>query len=249
MEQLTILGSGFAVANQYQDNTHLLVQTAAHTVLVDCGNNPVGKLERVGVPLNQVTDLILTHAHADHIGALPLLLMDMWLSKRVDVLPVYGLKYTLEKAKALLEIFDGQKWPGMFPVEFHEVLGEVGQTLFSAADLTITAAPVKHVVPNMGLRFAFAGSGRALVYSSDTEPCDSLLGLAHGANILIQESAGPGKGHSTPGEAGQAAAQSGVEELVMIHYNPARKEIELQMEAHQYFSGKITVAKDLMVLR
>jgi ribonuclease Z len=249
MEQLTILGSGFAVANQYQDNTHLLVQTSAHTVLVDCGNNPVGKLERVGVPLNQVTDLILTHAHADHIGALPLLIMDMWLNKRTQVLPVYGLGYTLGKAKALLEIFDWQKWPGMFPVAFHEVREEGGQTLFSAADLTVTAAPVKHVVPNIGLRFSFGESKRVIVYSSDTEPCDSLLSLARGANILIQESAGPGKGHSTPAEAGQNAAQTGVEELVMIHYNPARKDAELLMEARQYFDGKITVAKDLLVLR
>ena len=120
MNRVTILGSGFAVASSTQDNTHLLIQSAECFVLVDCGNNPVGKLEHAGVQLNQVTDLVLTHAHADHMGALPLLVMDMWLCKRQTPLRIFGLPYTLERAKLLLDLFDWQKWQGMFPVELKQ---------------------------------------------------------------------------------------------------------------------------------
>ena len=244
MNRLTVLG--FAVANQYQENTHLLIQTEAHTVLIDCGNNPVGKLQKVGVAINEITELILTHAHADHMGALPLLVMDMWLQKRQSPLHIYGLTYTLEKANALLNIYGWKTWQGMFPVEFHTVKEDSLQTLIQGQDLVVSALMVKHLIPTIGLRIAFSASRKTFVYSCDTEPCENLDHLAAGADLLLQEAAGPGKGHTSSEEAGVTASKAGVQQLVLIHYDAARPETELIAEARKHYSGDISLAKDLL---
>ncbi len=246
MNRLTVLGSGFAVANQHQENSYLLVQSPKQTLLIDCGNNPVGKLERVGVSITEITGLILTHAHADHMGALPLLLMDMWLRKRQTPLPVYGLEITLMKARALLDIYDWKNWTGMFPVEFHPIPDEGVHEIMRSDGLIVSAAPVKHLITTAGLRFEFTETGKTFVYTCDTEPCENVDRLADKANVLLHEAAGPGKGHTSPEEAGSDASKAGVQSLVLIHYDAARADAELIEKAGQHFGGKIIVAKDLM---
>ena len=246
MERLTILGSAFAVANQYQENAYLLLQTDSHNLLIDCGNNPVGKLQQVGVAINDITDLILTHAHVDHMGALPLLLMDMWIEKRQKPLNIFGLAFTLDKAKALLAIFNWESWTGMFPVNFHVVSDSHAENIIVASDVKVMVSPVNHQVPNIGIRMNALHSQKIFVYSCDTEPCKNLEELSLGADLLIQEAAGPSAGHTSPEQAGIMARNAGVKQLVLIHYNSGRPESELISEVKKNFNGNVVLAKDLL---
>ena len=75
-------------------------------VLVDCVSNPILRLEKAGLDFNDLTDLILTHFHPDHVSGVPLLLMDMWLMGRRKPLNVYGLHHTLDR----IERPDGLLW-------------------------------------------------------------------------------------------------------------------------------------------
>lgn len=247
MEKITILGSANAVAKSDQQNTHLLFETSSRKIMVDCGDHAAASLSRAGVELSQVTDLILTHFHADHVGSLPLVIMDMWLDKRTMPLTIYGLEITIEKAKKLLELFDWQKWMNMFPVNF-VVIKDQGKSSFIVDDeVTVSALPVLHLIPTIGLRFEFNG-GRTITYSCDTEPCDSLYILADEADVLLQEAAGPGKGHTSPEQAGEIASRCGVKQLVLIHYDARRGKQALFFEAQTKFDGKVIIAEDGMVL-
>ena len=246
MSGLIVLGSAFAIANSRQENTHLLVSSSSRNVLIDCGNNPVGRIEQAGLAVNEITDLILTHAHADHIGALPLLLMDMWLRKRTMQLPVYGLDYTLERAKKLLEVFSWQSWANMFPVDFRPVDDSAISTLIETEELSVSTGPVQHLIPTVGVKVELKDQDIKVVYSCDTEPCENLDRLCLGADVLIQEAAGPGKGHTSPEQAGITAAKAGVKRLVLIHYDAGRIKDELISEAARNFTGKIELAEDLM---
>jgi len=246
MSGLIILGSAFAIANARQENAHLLVKSNSRNILIDCGNNPAGKIEQAGLAINEITDLILTHAHADHMGALPLLIMDMWLRKRTTSLQIYGLEYTLETAKKLLDVFNWQSWENMFPVEFIPVDPTIVSMLLDNNDLCISASLVQHLIPTIGIAVEIKDQHQKIVYSCDTEPCEALEQLSQGADVLIQEAAGPGKGHTSPEQAGVTAAKAGVSRLVLIHYDSARKGEELIAEAAKNFSGKIELAHDLM---
>ncbi|HNR01817.1 MAG TPA: MBL fold metallo-hydrolase [Anaerolineaceae bacterium] len=244
MDRVTILGSANAVPKIGQDNTHLLIETGTSTVMVDCGDNPVAKVAAAGSHINKVNDLILTHFHADHVGSLPLLIMDMWLEKRETPLTIHGLEVTLNKAKSLLELFNWQDWKGMFQVNF-SVIPDEGKKDFITGDLFISALPVLHLVPTIGLRMDFNGK-RIVAYSCDTEPCENLMKLANQADALLQEAAGNSKGHTSPAQAGELAAKAGVKKLVLIHYDNRIDEELLLADARVEFKGEVVLAKDMM---
>lgn len=248
MERFTILGSAYAIPNPNQDNANLLVETSKRVVMIDCGNHPVVKLAKAGLEINAITDLVITHFHSDHVGSLPLLLMDMWLKKRRTPLRIYGLDYTIERMRALMDLFDWQKWTDMFPVEFIRLSDSVETSLFSDDCLKMYSMPVKHLIPNVGVRMEFPARRYIIAYSSDTEPCDNVISLARHADVLIQESAGEAKGHTSPAKAGELAAEAGVKRLVMIHYDPNIPEQQMIQEAARSFDGRIDLARDWMVL-
>jgi ribonuclease Z len=247
MQRITILGSANAVAKPGQDNTHLLIESNEKKVMVDCGDNPVAKLSAAGSSILSVTDLVLPHFHADHVGSLPLLIMDMWLEKRSYPLVIHGLRVTLDKARQMLELFNWGEWQGMFPVMFNEIPEEGAENLIVGQGMHLSVLPVLHLVPTIGIRVRFS-DGRVVAYSCDTEPCPNVIQLAKGADVLLQEAAGLAKGHTSPGQAGEIATRAGVKKLVLIHYDNRVAEEDLLTAARNPFKGEVALAKDLMVV-
>jgi ribonuclease Z len=246
MSGITILGSAYAIASASRENTHLLVRSKTRNILIDCGNNPVGKLELAGMEVISITDLVLTHAHADHMGALPLLLMDMWLRRRQSALTIHGLEYTLEHARRLLEVFHWGEWQNMYPVIFNVIEEKPKTRLIEDECLVVTVSPVQHSIPNICTRIDLLDIQKSIVYSSDTSPCTNLVELATGADVLIQEAAGPGKIHTSPEEAGSMAGAAGVKRLILIHFDPGRPAEDQIAETKRHFSGSVEMAFDLM---
>lgn len=246
-DRIHILGSANAVTKIGQDNTHLLIETSQRSIMIDCGINPVAKVSAAGSSIVDVTDLVLTHFHADHVGSLPLLLMDMWLEKREKPLTIHGQEVTLIKARKLLEIFSWQDWKGMFPVVFSVIPDEGKEDVIADEDFRLIALPVLHLIPTIGLRMIFIDD-RTVTYSCDTEPCENLAMLAEGADVLLQEAAGEAKGHTSPAQAGRIASQAGVKKLVLIHYDNRISEEKLLLMAGEKFSGEVVIAKDMMMV-
>lgn len=247
MSRFIILGSANAVPKPGQDNTHMLIESTEKTVMIDCGDNPVAKLTAAGSSILTVTDLVLTHFHADHVGSLPLLIMDMWLEKRDLPLVIHGLKFTLEKARQLLELFSWDSWSGMFQVTFNEIADDGAEEFITDSGMRISTLPVLHLVPTLGIRVSFS-DGRVITYSCDTEPCANLDTLAEGADVLLQEAAGLAKGHTSPEQAGEIAARAGVNKLVLIHFDNRVAEEELLGAARKEYAGEVALAKDLMMV-
>ncbi len=247
MDRFIILGSANAVPKPGQENTHLFAEGGNKRILVDCGDNALVSLRKNDIDPNTITDLVLTHFHADHVGSLPNLLMGLWLEKRSMALTIHGLEYTLDRAKALLGLFAWVNWANMFPVAFN-LLHEDAQGLVVDGDgIKVTSRPVLHLLPTVGLKFEYP-DGKTVAYTCDTEPCDNVLELAKGAQILIHEAAGPGKGHSSAEQAGRDASQAKTEKLVLIHYDQRAGAENLIRQARGTFAGEVVAATDGMVL-
>lgn len=219
------------------------------TILIDCVNNAVLRLQKAGVEYQNLTDLILTHFHPDHVSGVPQLLMNMWLLGHKRPLSVYGLAYTLDRIEDLMGFYGWSEWPYFFPVTFYRVPAEELTPVIESEEFRILASPVHHFIPNIGLRMEFLESKKVAAYSCDTEPCEEVIRLAEGADLLIHEASGELPGHSSAAQAGKAARQSEVGSLYLIHYPTGQfKCPNLTQEAREEFEGPILQAEDYMTV-
>jgi ribonuclease Z len=246
---LIILGSANAIPDEKHENTHMAIVGEEGIVLIDCVNNPVVRLAAAGIALDHVGDIILTHFHPDHVSGVALLLMDMWLLGRKKPLNIYGLAYTLDRVEKVMEFYDWATWPHFFPVSFRRVPEGEMKPVLAGEEFRIFCSPVHHLIPNIGLRVEFLKTGKTLAYSCDTEPCQEVVRLAAGVDVLIHESSGATLGHTSPEKAGEIASQAEVGALYLIHY-PTRTvdPRSFIQEAKKKYSGPVALAEDLMVL-
>jgi ribonuclease Z len=248
MPELVIMGSANAIPTRERDNTYLTLHTDEKHVLIDCGSNAWVRLMNAGMTPDQLTDIIITHFHPDHVAGLPLLLMDLWLQGRKSPLVIHGLRETTSRIKKMMDLFWWENWPGFFEVNF-AVIPPEKTTVLGDSSITVWANPVKHLIPTIGLRMDGMDHSFSIAYTCDTEPCQGVDELARGADILIHESAGKAVGHSSPAQAGETAARAEVDQLVLIHYPDNPDENSLIKDAREKYAGKVLLAKDGMVFR
>jgi len=249
MTKLIVLGASNALSSKDSENTHMVLAGKERTVMIDCVNNPIHRLEQAGVNFLDVTDLVLTHFHPDHVSGVPLLLMDMWLRGRTKLITIYGLHYTLDRMEQLMAMYAWESWPNFFPVAFHRLPETEKTTLFECSEFTVLSSPVHHLIPTIGLRFNFNLSQKSLAYSCDTEPCMEVVRLADGADVLIHEATGASRGHSSAGQAGEVATQAEAGKLYLIHYPTGEYANQnLIAEARQHYQGEVDLATDFLTL-
>jgi ribonuclease Z len=248
MPELVIMGSANAIPTRERDNTYLTLHSSEKHILIDCGSNAWVRLMNSGITPEQLTDIIITHFHPDHVSGLPLLLMDLWLQGRKKPIVIHGLQETTVRIKGMMDLFGWENWPGFFEVSFAVIPAQRVIILEDSA-VTVWANPVKHLIPTIGLRVENIDQTFSIAYTCDTEPCRGVDELALGADILIHESAGKAVGHSSPLQAGEAAARAEVDQLVLIHYPDLDDENRLIKDAKEKYSGKVILAKDGMIFR
>jgi ribonuclease Z len=249
MAKLIFLGTSNALSSEDHENTHMVIIGERRTVLIDCPNNPLLRFQKAGVDYQTLSDLILTHFHPDHVSGVPQLLMSLWLMGRQEPINIHGLPYTLDRIETLMGLYNASKWPGFFPVSYHRLPEQALVSVIECDEFHIFASPVRHLIPNIGLRMEFIPSKKILAYSCDTETCASVVQLATGADILVHESTGATPGHSSAKQAGEVARLSEATSLVLIHYPTGRfASGDLVAEARQQFTGPVTLAEDNMVL-
>jgi ribonuclease Z len=249
MPRVTLLGSAATLANRQHDSVYLLVEHAGGALLIDCAGSPPHKLDRAGVNLHQISDVLLTHDHADHLYGFPLLVQGLmlyqWAEQWSGQLRVWGLWETLATAQALLKTLG--LWERI-EIDWRPIPPASNHLVFESADLRVLTAPVQHLRPTLGVRLEGRQTGRVLAYSSDTEPCPAVVTLARGANVLLHEATNQkaGSGHSTPAGAGEMAARAGAGRLVLVHFDPSLDPNVLQAQAAKAFGGPVEVGQDWM---
>lgn len=248
MAKLIILGSSSAVPDEKHENTYMALVGHERTVLIDCASTATVRLPSAGLEFDHLTDLVLTHFHPDHVSGVPSLLMSMWLLGRKLPLNIYGLAYTLDRMEKLMEFYDWATWPHFFPVAFIRLPETEMAPVMACDEFRIFASPVRHLIPNIGLRMECIETGKSLAYSCDTEPCQEVVRLAAGADLLIHECSGATLGHTSAEQAAEIATQAEVNSLYLIHY-PNGDTSRLVQDARRKFAGPVTLAEDFMTIK
>lgn len=245
-----ILGAAAAVADFGHANTYLAVVRQGRYWLVDCADNPIGRLQHVGIDPLAVQGVIITHFHPDHVFGLPIYLMGLYLlgirEKRLrrEPLSIYAPQETLQLVRAMIGLYQMQGWIGMFSIDYHAIEPRTGWLVTEDEDFTIVATPTHHSVTSVALRFAAKATGQSMVYSSDTAPCPEVEALAWGAALLIYEASGAGFGHTSAAEAGTAATRAKAARLLLVHYFSDAKP-RLLAEAQSTYAGPVQIAEEL----
>ena len=252
--RVAFLGTSAALSSATRDNTSLVFEAGGVALLADCGGGAVHRLQRLGVDPRALTHVVVTHVHVDHSYGLPSLVRQLMLQGRRAPLAVVCRPEHAEPLRALLTTFRVWERADGFPLRLTPIDLAVGSTAFTTGPLRVSTAPNDHgPMPNFAVRVDAEG-GRAVVYSSDTQPSDNVVALARGARTLVHEAtflerdrpAGHAA-HSSAAEAGQIAARAGVERLVLVHVGAAyHDDVEvLVAEARKHFDGDVRVAEEL----
>lgn len=83
------LGTGGSVPSARRNTASVLVRRGGDRLMFDCGEGTQRQLQR-SVGLVQVTDLFITHLHADHYLGLPGLIKSYEMQDRDEPLVIYG---------------------------------------------------------------------------------------------------------------------------------------------------------------
>lgn len=254
MARLVLLGTSAALPTATRDNVALAWAESGTVLLVDCPGSPYPKLLRAGLAPAAVAALVVTHAHADHIYGLPILLQSLWLSGRQAPLPIYALPEAIPILQRLVDAFRPESWHDAFPLEWRTIDPDTQAPFLALGPFTVRAARGNHSLPSAALRCESA-SGGSCVYSADTRPSPAVLELARGADILVHEATfdeveaerAERVGHSTAAGAARLAAAAGAKRLLLVHTSPANDAAarRLEAEARAHFPGEVAVPDDL----
>lgn len=249
--RVDVLGSGTGHPTALRDTTSLLVGGGDGWSLIDCPGSVVHKLARLGLSPSSLRRVILTHNHVDHVYGLPHLLHALAIAAETEALELAAPAQTLATVRDLVTAhgLEGERYPRL---ELVELALEEDIELDAGGGARIRFAPAEHGRDTVSVRFD-AGEGAALCHSSDTRPCDALVRLARGADMLFHDCGGPHRlrerfaaNHSSAREAGQTAEAAGVDLLVLLHLGVDRSELveECVAEARGAFGGQVVAASD-----
>jgi ribonuclease Z len=269
MIEITLLGTGSPLVDPRRAGPATLVRAGGATFLFDCGRGVLMRAAEVGVAASQLTTLVLTHLHSDHITDLNDVITSRWVTSFTPApLRVLGPSGTRNVIDGLLAALA----PDIsYRLAHHQDLSwqpgvEVGEHLeglvFDEGDVRIVAAPTDHrpVHPSVGYRVEHGGA--SVVIAGDTVPCSGLDSLCDGADALVHTviredlvRAVPIPRlqdildyHSSVEQAAQTAARGGVGTLVLTHYVPPLQpgaEDEWRSRAAAHFSGRVELGDDL----
>lgn len=267
--QVTLLGTGSPLPDPNRAGPSTLISAGSEHYLVDAGRGVLLRLAAAAVPPLNLSAVLLTHLHSDHITDLNDVITTRWvMSPGPAPLTVVGPPGTGAVIEGILAFLARDI---AYRLAHHEDLTEPpGVRVLEVTDgpvdlpgeVAIRCAPTDHrpVEPTVAFRFDRGGAG--VVVAGDTVPCEGLDRLCEGADALVhtairkdiiaripsrrmQDTLGY---HSSPEEAAATAHRAGVGTLILTHYVPpilpgqadAWRDL-----ARAHFTGAVEVGDDL----
>lgn len=201
-ENITIFTVGTASplpGDRVQTGTAIFVN--GHFFMFDVGDGVVRRAENMGLPLNRLDGIFITHWHSDHFMDLPSLINRSWLLGRTNDLHLYGPEGTDTLNQAIDQFLHlenqhriahhGMKTLDMakaraIPHEFKN--RPDGKAIIYQQDgITITAFDVDHAPIEPAVGYVIEYKGKKVVLSGDTKKSDKVIEMSKDADVLIHE--------------------------------------------------------------
>jgi ribonuclease Z len=264
--RVTLLGTGALVPSLERSGPAILVEAGQAVLLFDCGRGVTQRLSQVGIALDDIDAVFLTHLHSDHTVGLP----DLWLTAyargRAEALALFGPEGTQAMARNLEQAYsaDIASRGGAAPaasLDAHDIAENV---VYQTEELVVTAFVVDHgpIKPAYGFRIDYQGR-RSVVLSGDTRYSENLIRNAKGVQLLVHEVAAADPElagsspavqrildlHTTPEDAARVFRQARPYLAIYSHIVLLGvKEDDVMRRTHDAYRGTVEMGKDLMVI-
>ena len=271
---VTLLGTGSPMPAPDRAGPATLISSGegaqAEHYLVDTGRGVLMRMAALGLGAPNLTAVLLTHLHSDHITDLNDVITTRWIMTftptPLTIIGPVGTRAVVDHILASLDpdisyrIAHHDDLNAPPPVTVVEVTSgpiELGGKVVVRCEQT----DHKPVQPSVGFRFDLGGA--SVVTAGDTVPCTGLDALSNGAGALVhtvirkdiianlpmQRIKDTLDYHSSPEEAAQTAARNNVATLVLTHYVPpipaSGTHTDWRNLAAAHFTGTIEVGDDL----
>jgi len=267
--RVVTLGTGSPLPDPNRAGPSTLVSVNDQHLLIDCGRGVLMRLAAAGVGAAQLSAVLITHLHSDHLTDLNDVITTRWISTfestPLTVVGPPGTQAVVNSIECMLRADTAYR------LAHHDDLTEAPIT--EVIELTegpvellggprITAAPTDHRPVEPSVAYRIEHDVHAVVLAGDTVPCTGLDSLTRGADILVHTAIRADlianipiarlndvcDYHSSIEQAADTAERAGVSVLVLTHHFPAHppgQGDEVAAIANRNFSGRVVVADDL----
>jgi ribonuclease BN (tRNA processing enzyme) len=232
---ITVLGSSGMFATASRACAGYLLEWGGFRLWMDAGAGTWRNLLQ-HVPYASIDAVLLTHRHPDHTTDV----FQAWHARQfggpepLAPIPLWAPEETLDRLQGFDAEIDGSFV--LTPVVAGQRL-EVHDARFDLVEMV-------HPPVTLGVRVTYDGA--VLAYSADTGPTADLAALARAADLFVceatlQDADEPWYGHMSASQAGAAAADLGVDRLLLTHLPPGR-DLELSLKQAEGACGEVRVA-------
>ena len=275
MTRIHVLGAGTPTPTPTRFGSAFALEIGDQQIMVDCGPAATHKLVKAGLWPTKIDHLFFTHHHFDHDIDYPCFLLCRWDQSigKENTLQVFGPTLTGTITERLigdegafthdwkarigypgsLRVY--QNRGGVLPRKPPEVLAkDIGPgKVYSGKYWEVTAAPAEHVQPFLdSLAYRFDTPDGSVVFTGDTQPCDTVLELARDADVMLcmcwddqdrMDEIGESVGQCGTRDAARLAQEAGVKKLALVHVGPYLSGIG---DAKKIFDGELIFTDELM---
>jgi ribonuclease Z len=262
--RVVLLGTGTPSPSTDRLGPSILVQADLERLVFDVGRGVFVRLNQLGIAYRDLTGLLFTHLHSDHVSGLP----DLWLTGRFaggapeTNLDVWGPSGTnsMVSGLAVAYQFDLNARQHLPPTQGALVAHDIVEgPVFSRNGVAVSAITVDHgnVAPAFGYRIDYRG--RSVVLSGDTRFSAHLIEKAIGVDLLVHEVAAVASSASTtdtmrimglhlsPEEAGTVFSKVQPKLAVYSHILTfGVSDEELIARTRKTYAGPLVIGTDLM---
>jgi ribonuclease BN (tRNA processing enzyme) len=284
MATIYILGAGTPTPTPTRFGSSFVVEHENEYIMIDCGPAATHKLVKAGLWPTKIDYLFFTHHHFDHDVDYPCFLLCRWDQSigKENRLQAYGPNLTEKLTEAIIGE-DGafaHDWKarvnhplsqrvfvnrgGTLPRKPPDVFArDVGPgKVFSGRDWEVSAANAEHVQPYLdSLAYRLDTPAGSIVFTGDTQPCDTVVDLARDADVLlcmcwddqqVMEESGEAPFQCGTTGAAEMAQEAGVKKLVLVHVGPhlsAHGPMEKGVgDVTRLFDGEVVFSDELMTI-